>query len=263
MLIRTSTQLFCDIPYKYLINYVITYITIRKIMKVFEILDRYKANSLINPENSANEIATAQQAADYIKIHCRKFVEAYQEGVGFIFRGVKDAKDFQHSDGMLIQADIRPNREPLFLNRDYQVIVDKAMESLGLKARRGNSIFSTTSAHTAGVWGSTYIIFVRDGWDATVFKKAKKQYVYDYLHFEEYHVDSTPDEQDKIDIVKAVLINLKPKRFNDVDSLIEIINDGYEDILITGSGYIGLKLSDRGLDRKFFVDVLDLLGIPN
>jgi hypothetical protein len=243
-------------------------------MKVFEILDKFKtvdkfkARSLTEPKKSLNAeaVQSAQHAADLIESHCSKFVEAYQETGEFIYRGVKESEKIKGYGQLLITADIRPDRKPVFLNQDFQKIIDAAMDTLELKAKRGNSIFCTTSESTARDWGNSYIIFVKDGWDATIFENVKDDYVYNYLDKIKKVIDKTDDMDEKISITAGALKRLEPKRFNDADNLAQVIDLRYEDILITGSGYIGLKYvrpwaHSEDKDHEFMIEVLELLGI--
>jgi hypothetical protein len=242
-------------------------------MKVFELLneakplDKFKARSLTKPKKSQSEepIKMAQQAADLIRTQCSNFVEAYRETGKFIYRGVIEAEKMTSSSQLLIAADIRQDRKPVFLDQKFQKVIDSAMESLGLKARRGNSIFCTTHADTSSDWGQTYILFVKDDWTGTVFEEVKDSYVYNKIMQLKKVTDKSDDIDEKISISARALKLLGPKSFNTSSELAKVINDKYQDILITGSGYIGLKLTDSWddseKDHDFAAEVLNLLGI--
>jgi hypothetical protein len=222
-------------------------------MKVFELFeDAYSAKEL-----SSNDPA---EVAKILKKECSTFVNAYANTSRLIMRGIRELKG---TPVHFAQAQIRPDRKPIFMPTEHHDLINKAMIELGLKAHRGNSIFCTRSRLTAANWGDVYTIFPTDGWVGTVFQKVKHNYVFDKV----YEAADNILEKNKNNFRNAVaemsevLSDLKPYSFSSQGDLEIVIREGYEDILITGKKYYALSLDSSGDPTPETNDVFGILGI--
>jgi hypothetical protein len=240
-------------------------------MKVYELLekikDQYKVHSLQKPiDKSISKVDTPEKAAEIIKAQCKTFLGAYKKSNGiYLYRGITEVPmgDNQHSGDTsdIVAANIRPDRRPLYMRPEGHEMLTKAMDSLGLKANRKNSLFCTTSRKTASSWGEVYILFVKDGWTGTIFEKVKTGYVFKTASniCDAAMVNKNNNNADKIKYVADELKKLKPKSLTTESELSALLKEKYEDVLITGSSFIALKYYYS--DEEFTATVFDLLGL--
>lgn len=178
-----------------------------------------------------------KELAEELESRCSTFVGAYRETYPkVIYRGVT-TKDDERGQAQWIS--IRKNRQPVQMNNWKHEALHKVFRELGLKATRANSIFCTTNQGIADDWGAANVIFVRDGWTGTVFEGKKKGYTFQELSGAAVLLNPEDEtEKRQREFVKAAILRLKPLSFNTQAELVDVINEGYEDILITGSSYV-------------------------
>lgn len=203
-------------------------------MKVFELLEN------VEGQFTTTELAnfTPEDTAELLENECGDFVEAFRLSKTPLLRGVKE----QNSYSNVIYADIRSDRKPLYMNTHSHALINQAMVELNLKAHRGNSIFCTANKDTANSWGMTFSIFVQDGWTGTVFQKVKYGYVFDYISntADDLVYNDTLQDSERISKIAEYLKTLKPHSFNTASELATVMNNAYDDILITGKRYYGV-----------------------
>jgi len=175
-------------------------------------------------------------------------VTAYQNSNERLLRGMNGG----HTDAIITA--IRPDRKPLYMGEESHKILQQAFTDLGLTANRTNSIFCTTAIDTAEDWGEVYAIFVKDGWEGTVFSKVGKGYAFNKL---EVYADEYLDDGDYYKLVDAIQ-KLQPTIIRNSSDLTTVLNSRYEDILITGDSYIGLEYHS-----KLYDEVDKLLNLKN
>jgi predicted oxidoreductase (fatty acid repression mutant protein) len=230
-------------------------------MKVYELLEkfnRYEIHNLTAPsEKEVEKVDNAENLAAIIRKNCSMMLEAYQESGTVLLRGMKSRVP------AAITA-IRPDRKSVEMADETHERLHDAFLQAGLKATRKNAIFCTTSLRIAKAWGrNTYIIFIKDGWDGTVFKNLKR----DYSFYNLQGLGWQNQDNDKKTAIKNMadeIKKFKPISFNSTSMLVDVLEDRYEDILMTGDSYIGLRLGNRnGLKTEDVLakDVLELLNI--
>jgi hypothetical protein len=200
----------------------------------------------ITPRSKTPEIADVKSFADLaarIAANCSEMVAAYKSSGKVLYRGM-------HTQVPVVITGIRPDRRPVEMDPVAHNNLHKAFLMLGLKATRKNAIFCTTSSMIANSWGSgIYIIFVKDGWSGTIFKKVKADYSFHKLS------DWGNNIVDLTQLAMRIQ-TLGPFPFSSSNQLSDVIRSGYEDILITGDSYIGLKMGSSTCERVF-----EILGL--
>lgn len=207
-----------------------------------------------------------KELAEELESRCSTFVGAYRETYPkVIYRGVT-TKDDERGQAQWIS--IRKNRQPVQMNNWNHEALHKVFQELGLKATRANSIFCTVNKEIADDWGAANVIFVRDGWTGTVFEGKKKGYTFQELSGATTVSISSkelPQSEREAEIVKRqyeyvkeAILNLKPLSFSTKAELVDIINEGYEDILITGSSYVAFP--DQWVQRGRLFAALKIGG---
>jgi hypothetical protein len=106
--------------------------------------------------------------------NCQQIVDIYKKlnNGRVLFRGEHDYYDEQ-------VRDIRINRKPVQMRRDYAEIIQEAYTDLNITAHRQNSIFTTPMRGRAEDWGNAYIVFPYDGFQFSYFENlVNGQYAY-------------------------------------------------------------------------------------
>lgn len=201
--------------------------------------------------------STEEEIAALIQKHCSAMLEAYRQIGEPLYRGIS-------SKDLAVGAKIRADRLPVEMPyRAHRVLADIFSE-LGLDANRSNSIFCSMNRSVADTWGYPYIVFVEDGWTATVFNKVKRGYVFDEIidianemSFDDEGNPRTPEQiAAKRESLKMTLQALGPRNVDTIAELEDVLIQKYEDVLVHGSRYIGLRVDEPATDR-----ILELLGI--
>lgn len=223
-------------------------------MRVYELFE--------DEQDPARDRFDPAAVAALLQQKCSTFVDAYRSTHHLLIRGIADTKGMSGEESAFVHFPIRQDRKPVFMNPQDHNIINTAMQELGLLAHRGNSIFCTSSVKIAKDWGKVYAVFPENGWTGTVFENVKRGYVYTELRDAAFALRADKDKAAKL---KSVIEALKPRSFDTSSELHEIIQDGYEDILITGSGYYGLAMVVKGgiltPRTKKIAQVFDELGI--
>jgi len=122
--------------------------------RVKELTD--KANNFLN-DDQMNKIV------NFIKTHCNKFLQTMILKKRFLYRGVKpNHKDNYSNPALVFQGSSALDRKPLHSRSEPQKYFDKALDQMGIKAKRSNSIFTTSEIGFARGFGTTYLIFPFD-----------------------------------------------------------------------------------------------------
>ena len=175
------------------------------------------------------KIEDVEKTAKLLQKNCSQMIKVYQETGGkIIYRGMKRRVKPEHrkNNSTHLFATVRKDRRPVDVSIDQHEQLEKWFKELGLKANRRNSIFCTTSRDIADGWGEDVkIIFMRDGWEGTAFEEVKEDYAYHTLAY-----------ADNIEEIK----NLKPFKVTPAN-LADVIDEGYEDLIITGPSYFAFS----------------------
>lgn len=208
-------------------------------MKVYELFDKYDNNDLFHSKDK--EVQTIKNADHFTKViqdNCSEILKAYEKSGTVLYRGI------QASEGKegIITA-IRPDRKPVEMRKDLHELLHLAFLKIGLKATRKNSIFCTTNEGIARDWGQVYVIFPKDGWNATVFETHKSDYTFYAMSNMKYEIeDWNAPEDKKVDILVKALEKMEPISISNSTEMAHILSEGYEDILLTGDSYIAVKI---------------------
>jgi len=223
-------------------------------MKIGEIVtedfDQYEPYNIAGPvpANAPPEIWPVdkyEKLASLIESHCSQMLNAYRQAGSVLYRGIRN------TDDPAIITNIRQDRKPVEMPPDAHKRLEKAYTLLGLKANRTNSIFCTSDSDTATDWGKLYVIFVKDGWSGTVFESVVDEYVYDRI----YGKATDPRYQNDIPGLAAQIKKLDPAEITP-NNLVDVLQEGYKDLMITGTSYIALKWGSPPLKH-----VLEILGL--
>ena len=217
-------------------------------MKVNEIFDPHAIHNLANPKDKeVTKVTKVEDLAAILKAQCSEVLKAYKIGADPLYRGIKDADS---SEQVIITA-IRKDRKPVEMKGNWHEILHQAFIEYGLKATRKNAIFCTTSKRLAEDWGNVYIIFPKDGWSVTIFEKFVDDYTFYKLSALKHHraIEDAKSNQEKYDYIGDCLSDMKAKNVTTAEGLGKVIAAGYEDILLTGSSYIGVKLGSPLLPK--------------
>ena len=216
------------------------------ISQLFEAdFDQYQLHSLSDPKTKeVTPVTNADHLVQIISNNCSDMVAAYRAADRVLLRGAGSSEDS-------FVTNIRPDRYPVQMDSAAHEDLHLAFLKLGLTATRKNSIFCTTNYGIARSWGSSiYAIFVKDGWTGTVFSEHKIGYSFHAME----KIARYPD-------LGKMLNKLKqqgPISFNDPIGLTKVLAQKYEDIIITGSSYIGIRLG-----TSLCFNVLDKLDIKS
>lgn len=98
--------------------------------------------------------------------NCRESVASFRNTNKFIYRGIKNKSDAVYGRS----HDERRTRDS---DQFYSDIFNQMLKEAGVKARRDNSIFCTSDKQQALNYGTSYIIFLRDGFDCSFSQNTK------------------------------------------------------------------------------------------
>ena len=200
---------------------------INEIINEDEKFDQYDPHDLTKKNPNFEHAANADKVANLIETNCGQMLNAYRNSDEYLYRGIK------HAMSPVIITNIRQDRIPGYLNPGLHNKTIEIFTKLGLKANRGNSIFCTTSKEIASAWGTYYIIFVKDGWSGTVFNKVKRSYVFNRI--EGLNPKEKFDDYNTNFIKKLAPVVVTP------ENLRIVLDQRFEDVLITGQSYIALE----------------------
>lgn len=97
----------------------------------------------------------------YIEKNCGEALKSIKEAQKLIFRGQDDASH------PVFVGYPRSDRVPKDSNLEAQKLLDTYLSTMGFKALRSNSIFTTSDMNQAGDFGDLYAIFPKDGFNFT------------------------------------------------------------------------------------------------
>lgn len=201
----------------------------------------------------SHALSKPEEIAAAIKQHAGDMLKAYQLADGFIYRGM--GKRHNPDEASSQYATIRGDRQTVDVSAEQHEVLDAAFKRIGVDATRKNGIFCSAQLETAKNWGSkAFIIFLKDGWSATVFDKRKDTYAFYDL------VDAAEDlpQNKKVGAIVDLLKDLGIRKITTVNGLAEIIKDEYYDIIMTGHSYIALEVGTTATSK-----VLKALGLED
>lgn len=209
-------------------------------------------------------IESVDQLIEDIRRDCSDAVALYKRTNKVFIRG-------ESIRARAIESNIRTVRKPIAMKLSAHHALTDAFNLAGLDVTRSNAIFCSTNNNIAGEWGEQYVIFPKNGWKGLVFKSVKNGYV-----FNELEDRILPAAKIRVPIgsagrtvpgydVEAIAKELKaldPYLFTAKTGDI-VMKDGYEDVLIKGSGYYAVRnpagTATRGLtDLPKILAALDL-----
>lgn len=132
-------------------------------MKIYEIEAGQKINI---PTDDIKELS------EKIKIECSDAVQAISQENKFLYRGMKlgnsVARFFKLKPSLKIFLGMpREDRKPVDVSVETQGKYDSYLRKFGMTALRSNSIFCTSNKLFAERYGTTYLIFPKNGFDFT------------------------------------------------------------------------------------------------
>lgn len=206
-----------------------------------------KVTELLEGQFTPNKLSkSVEEIAMIIQSNCTTFLRAYKSSKIALLRGV----DGGNMKAMV--ANIRPDRRPVDVDPRFHELLHHAYLKAGLKATRKNSIFCTTELNEADSWGDVHIVFAKDGWEGTVFKKISKTHTFDKMLDLDHKMSRKGNYS--VDAIADQLMKYEPTRVNP-NNFASILRTHHE-IIITGESYIGLKL-DSDMTPKILA-ILDL-----
>jgi len=121
-------------------------------MKINEISKKIKIG--MHPSNEPED-----KIVQFIKKNCSQIVKVYENShSNFLFSGKESYSDVFFGKPI-------NNRAPLGTDRKINNKLNSVLRQVGFKARRDNSIFTTSMEVTAQEYGKVYIIFPLNGFD--------------------------------------------------------------------------------------------------
>lgn len=203
---------------------------------ISEDFDQYKPHDLLSPTPTAlsagvTQVSDMEHLAQIIKQNCSTMLAAYLAVGRPIYRGIRG------SSRDVIATQIRPNRKPVQMNPEYHKALAQAFTKLGLKANRTNSIFCTADKRTASDWGDPYLVFLKDGWEGTVFDGVAYD---DYAFYKLQDIARGYAADKNLLQMTDRIAELKPRAIKTTADLIGVIERGTKDIIFTGTSYIGV-----------------------
>lgn len=226
-----------------------------KVRELFEddgVIDPHAMHDLFSDKNpDIKKINNMDEFVERIQTNCSQIVDVYRKAGGILFRGLQGTRSM-----FSVQTAIRADRKPVDMSASWHEDLHKAFLDYGLTATRKNSIFCTTDDNVADSWGKAYIIFPFNGWKATAFKESAYEYSFHKLNDLDHEVDDNASAAEKYEAIEKVLMELDAVAIESPGQLIPIIEDGYKEVLISGSSYIAMRLGPKACN-----DVLKKLGI--
>lgn len=173
--------------------------------------------------------------AKLIEQNCSQILNAYYGTDERLVRG-------EHMEEFAFKSSIRQNRSPVEMPGDAHELLHKAFLKLGLIATRKNAIFCSTNRDIANAWGNAiYTIFPYDGWSGTVLEVFDRGYAFGTLQHLVYEAkDKTEDDEERVEYLVKWLAEYMPSKVGP-DNIEQILERKFEDIQITGPGYIAVR----------------------
>ncbi|MCS7316835.1 MAG: hypothetical protein NZZ41_00735 [Candidatus Dojkabacteria bacterium] len=116
-------------------------------------------------ESSYHDLSldTQKDVIELLKKDCKYILYFYKKHKKVFYRGMKNNEAF-------VVKKYRKERFFKNMNKDLSDLIDEALNELGKKAKRINSIFVTTKYLQAKQYGNVFIIFPKDGFHFTFSK---------------------------------------------------------------------------------------------
>lgn len=194
---------------------------------------QFKPNNIKKPITpGATPVKNHDQVVEIIKANCSEIIGSYQKAGNCLWRGIRDAKK------PVIISDIRQHRLPVQMAPKAHFALEKAFTELGLTANRSNSIFCSAHVHVAGDWGDIYAVFPKNGWSGTVFNTQVDDYNFYALQSAARQYIGSRNFDMLVDQIK----DMEPSVITPAN-LDGVLSEKFYDVLITGSSYIGVSVS--------------------
>lgn len=226
-----------------------------KISDLFEKFDRYELHDLTAPKSSEiDQIKSTEHLVKVIEENCSEMLNAYRKTGKVLYRGMNVAGlasnqkiDIPTSTALI--TGIRTDRRPVQMGEFEHEQLDRAFRDLGINTTRKNSIFVSAQQEVASVWGKSFVVFVKDGWEGMAFKESKNTYSFYNLqslsrdfYYEVNRVRTPKNKQKAYEEFKYKISDLGPFSFKNTDGLVPILEDDYYEALISGDSYIAVRL---------------------
>lgn len=210
-----------------------------KLTDLYETFDRYELHDLANPiDKEVEKVTDVTVLAKKIEANCKTMLTAYRQAGGYLYRGMAGAS------ADVIATGIRPDRKPVDMPPEAHKALHNLFLDQGLTVTRTNSIFCTAHPRVAEDWGTTYVIFVKDGWTGLVFDDEPSDYSFYRIKSAGWNMVNGKDV-----LARRMLDELKPREFSSSEQLAKIINREYYEALIKGDSYIAVKLGSDVWDE--------------
>jgi len=216
-----------------------------------------KVNSIPKNKRDASKSETSK-ILDYIQKHCGDYLKEMIKANMLLYRGATVAG----SPNVFVGRSWE-NREPKDSNARAQEKFDEFLKKLGIKARRGNSIFAGTAEHADGYGNQVYLIFPKNtatfSWSAEESDLVLHGYeLDDYLYKNEKQVSKIYKLWDKnIDVIRKItdpydhkdhLTSKEEKFIYSVHDIRENLESALEELDDGGYDYSDIKYEiKRGL----------------
>lgn len=199
-----------------------------------------------------------------IKKNCSQILKVYQQinnkdmtSGNFIFRGINSTEDALY--GMPYNHR-RAKDSDQFIHK----LADDYMKRIGIKARRTNSIFTTSDKNQASQYGKhVYIIFPVDGFDFCYSKNIKDLVLTNYKYLDTFL------NYDVVDEIKGIVTKTWEEA-SEGDSIKHVFNNisSIDDLLTTYNKHIGdmdklTNLVEKGVLPKKVGSLLDQVYTEN
>jgi len=125
--------------------------------KLSNFVNTVKSKFNIKPKNNISNINSGlDRVAKMIETQCSKYLNVIKHERRFLYRGVTSKESQDHE---FFMGNSHSSRIPMDSDPEAQKVWNTIVTQLGIKANRGNSIFTTSNKWQAGSYGISYLIF--------------------------------------------------------------------------------------------------------
>lgn len=208
-------------------------------MKIHEILEPGQKTPLSMDDNN-------QEIINEIKQECAGYIQEATKANGWLYRGMSK-RTMLVSPDLAFHGSSRTNREPKDSHPAAQKIFDYALDRLGFRALRSNSIFCTGSIDQAMAYGNAYVIFPVDGKSAFTYTRdsdivlddISSTHAFDITKYQSWHRQFEANVREHVvkaranSIINDIRMDLHDpiKTINDVNSMFDELQEQGVDLL--------------------------------
>jgi len=194
-------------------------------------------------------VSSVDEFVELIQNDCSEIIDVYRKANGnALYRGINGIRPTGN------KIDYWEYRTPVDMSSNRQDMIDDVLHRQGMKAVRGNSIFTSPRMKIAKDWGSPFIVFPMNGFQYTWFKNQNKG---DYMYFvfnaiiddslEEYrNLDDDESHNDFPTAEKFIMdqLYLMTEQYEPMNTNLEMAIEEGKEVLITGpNSYYAIPLS--------------------